>query len=101
MTGTYRLSLKAQNDMQELWLYIARNNPAAANRVEAELIDVFEKLAANPYLGHVREDLTDKPVRFWPLYSYHIIYVPENPLTIVRIVSGYREIGDVLEEELL
>jgi plasmid stabilization system protein ParE len=34
----------------------------------------MRKLAEYPGMGHLREDLADEPLRFWPLYSYLIIY---------------------------
>ncbi|MFY9589217.1 type II toxin-antitoxin system RelE/ParE family toxin [Rickettsia endosymbiont of Halotydeus destructor] len=62
-----------------------------------EVIEQFEqaffKLVTNPNIGSKREDLTNKPVRFWIVYSYYIIYDPTtNPLQILRIISSYRNI---------
>lgn len=55
-------------------------------------------LARNPELGHIRRDLTSKLVRFWPVYSYLIIYDPATqPLEIVRILSGYRDVAALLK----
>ena len=54
--------------------------------------------ARNPQIGHTRPDLTTKPVRFWPIYSYLIVYDPQSrPLEIVRILSGYRDIAALLK----
>lgn len=47
--------------------------------------------------GHKREDLTDKPVRFWPFKRrYLIIYIDHSLIEIVRILSGYRDIAGLL-----
>jgi len=55
-------------------------------------------LASNPGLGHTRRDLTSKPVRFWPVYSYLIIYDAETqPLEVIRILSGYRDVAAQLK----
>lgn len=55
-------------------------------------------LARNPDRGHLRKDLTTKPVRFWSIYSYLIIYDPATrPLEVVRILSGYRDIATILK----
>ena len=55
-------------------------------------------LARNPKLGHLRGDLTSTPVRFWPVYSYLIIYDPATrPLEVVRILSGYRDVAALLK----
>jgi len=36
----------------------------------AKLFEAFEVLAANPAIGHKREDLTAPPVLLWPVGSY-------------------------------
>lgn len=57
----------------------------------------MDMLAEHPQAGHVRTDLTKRPVRFWPVRScYLIIYKDNNPIEIVRILSGYRDIADLL-----
>jgi hypothetical protein len=54
-------------------------------------------LARNPRAGHERKDLTDLPVRFFPVYSYLIVYRPETtPLPIVAILHGRREVEKIL-----
>jgi len=56
----------------------------------------MDKLAENPMMGHVR-DLTNKPVRFWPFkWHYLVIYKDCDPIEIVRVLSGYRDIASVL-----
>lgn len=63
-----------------------------------EIQKAVEMLARNPDLGHIRKDLTSKPVRFWPIYSYLIIYDPAaRPLEIVRVLSGYRDLAKLLK----
>ena len=64
---------------------------------EAEA-DLTSLLSENPGVGHVREDLTDKPVNFWVVHSYLIVFRPETrPLQIVRVLSGYRDIVEQLK----
>jgi len=37
--------------------------------------------------------VTDKPVRFWSVYKYLIVYRPERkPLEILRIIHGMRDL---------
>lgn len=84
-------------DLDEIWLYIAQDNPRAADRVIGEIYDAIYALAERPTMGHTREDLTREPVRFWNVRSYHIIYCPDtDPIEIVRVVSGYRDISSLL-----
>jgi antitoxin ParD1/3/4/toxin ParE1/3/4 len=58
------------------------------------------KLARTPGMGHLREDLADEPLKFWPVYSYLIIYRPETrPLQIVRVLHGARDLRRLLSSE--
>ena len=57
----------------------------------------MDRLAEFPELGHLREDLTDKPVKFWPFkWHYLIIYKPSSPIEIVRVLSGFRDIINLM-----
>ena len=61
------------------------------------LYSAMERLADNPHMGHFREDLTDKTVKFWPFkWHYLIIYKPVSPLEIVRVLSGYRDLVHIV-----
>lgn len=92
-------SPEARLDLLEIWEFIARDNLDAADRVEREIQQAASMLSDNPEIGHRRSDLTTKPVRFWPVYSYLIVYDPAtNPLEIVRILSGYRDIATLLNK---
>src|SRR5436190_16911324 len=88
----YFFSPEARLDLLEIWEYIAADNLDRADRVEGEILESISKLAKNPMIGHLRRDLTSKPVRFWAVYSFLIIYDPETrPLEVVRILSAYRD----------
>ena len=90
-------SPEARHDLLEIWEFIAQDDLGAADRVEREIEQAVTMLARNPELGHIRGDLTSKQVRFWPVYSYLIIYDPKaRPLEVVRILSGYRDVAALL-----
>jgi plasmid stabilization system protein ParE len=61
----YRLTLKAENDFFTIWSRIAPDNLDAADRLEIEFFNAFQRIAERPDLGHFRRDLTEKPVRFF------------------------------------
>jgi plasmid stabilization system protein ParE len=93
----YVLSPQARDDLSELRDYIAQDDAAAARRVLNEVREAMRRLAQMPELGHVREDLADETLRFWPVRSYLIICRPEvEPIQIVRVLSGYRDIAQLL-----
>ena len=94
----YFYSPESRIDLLEIWEHITQDNMDAADRLEQEVESAVLMLTRNPELGHVRRDLTTKPVRFWPVYSYLIIYNPiANPLEVVRILSGYRDVAALLK----
>ena len=89
----FALTPRARDDLLEIWDYIARDSPDAADRVIGEMRRAMQRLAEMPGMGHVREDLADEALRVWPIYSYLIVYRPETrPLQILRVVSGYRDL---------
>ena len=93
MRGKYFLSLDAEKDIDEVVTYLANENPVAAHTFLDALYEAMDKLAENPHMGHLREDLTDLPVKFWTFkWHYLIIYKPISPVVIVRVLSGYRDI---------
>jgi antitoxin ParD1/3/4/toxin ParE1/3/4 len=60
----------------------------------------MQKLAEFPGIGHLREDVTDEPIRFWCVYSYLIAYRPHTkPLEILRIVHGARDLGPLFRRK--
>jgi plasmid stabilization system protein ParE len=71
---SYILAPEALQDLQELWDYIATENLDTTDRVIDTLFAAFERLAAMPGLGHRREDLTDRLLRFWTVDAYLVIY---------------------------
>ena len=93
----YYLSPEAENDIDEIITYIAQENPKVAHTFLDTLYDAMEKLSENPHLGHIREDLTNKYVKFWPFrWHYLIIYNPVSPIEIIRVLSGYRDIINII-----
>jgi plasmid stabilization system protein ParE len=92
----------AKSDLFEIWAYIAGNNEEAANRVEGAIFDACSIVVKNPLLGHVRPDLTTRPVRFWTLTrypNYAIVYRPEtSPLEIIAVLHGKRNIRRILKK---
>ncbi len=83
----------ASRDLDEIWVYIAEDSPSAADRWLDKLEKAIHLLASVPTVGHVRKDLTDKPVLFWPVGRYLMIYrADRQPIEIVRVISAYRDV---------
>jgi antitoxin ParD1/3/4/toxin ParE1/3/4 len=50
-----------------------------------------------PQQGHTRSDLTSRPYRFWPVFSYLIVYQPDPPpMRVIRIVHAARDVSPLL-----
>ena len=53
-------------------------------------------LAITPGAGHSRENLTDEPVKFWPVFSYLIIYDPATqPIGVARVLHGGQDLTPI------
>jgi plasmid stabilization system protein ParE len=93
----YFLSPIAEQDIDEIISFLAQENPKAAMKLLDALYEAMNMLAENPMVGHKREDMTNKLVRFWPFkWHYLIIYNDCSPIEIVRVLSGYRDISNLL-----
>jgi plasmid stabilization system protein ParE len=97
----YQFTPQAARDLFNIWSFIARDNPEAADRVEAAVFRACDLLADAPLAGRIRKDATSLPLRFWlvRLYSnYLIVYDPEKkPLQIIRILHGARDLPSILK----
>lgn len=95
--SSFVLADDAGVDIAELTDYLIEFSPGAAIRLRDELLTAFTRLAEYPHLGHHHVDLTRLPVRFWPVMGrYMIVYEPNQPLRILRVFSGYRDIAALL-----
>jgi plasmid stabilization system protein ParE len=86
----------ARQDLIDIWNYVADKDPAAAGGLIDRFEETFAQLAAMPGIGHRRTDLTSQPVLFWPVLRYLIVYRSGQALEIVRVLSGYRDISQIL-----
>jgi plasmid stabilization system protein ParE len=97
----FQLSPQAQEALDQLWdYYFSQGGTRLANRILAEIYDAIQRLIESPGLGHFRPDLTDKPLRFYRVYSIFLIYDPASqPLYIARVYHGARDIKRLMAQE--
>ena len=102
MRERYVLAPEAAFDLGEIWRYIKKQSSLEmADRVESVIRDRIVFLAANPGAGHWRKNLTDETVKFFPVYSYLIVYRPDTkPLQVVSILHGRRDVEQILKNRL-
>ena len=102
MTRRYVLAPEAALDLVQIWRY---NNKLGsieiANHVESVIRSKIVFLAASPGAGHWRRNLTTEAVKFFPVYSYLIVYRPETtPLQVIPILHGRRDVELILKDRL-
>jgi toxin ParE1/3/4 len=101
MKVRYVLSPEAALDLVQIWRYLKeRSGVEMADRVESAIREKIAFLAATPGAGHSRSDLTDEPVKFFPVYSFLIVYRPAEPLQVVSILHGRRDVERILNDRL-
>jgi len=84
---------------RSIWRYIADDSVELANRIEGEFYELFASLGRMPGQGHTRKDLTKRPVLFFSLYSFLIVYQANvTPIRIMAVLRGRRNVKRVLRE---
>jgi plasmid stabilization system protein ParE len=99
MTG-WKLTPEAEDDLFEIWAYVALDNRDAANEVEEAIYLACDLFSESPLAGRTRTDWTALPLLFWlvqPHKTSFVVYDPdEEPLKIVRIVHTARHLPSAL-----
>ena len=92
-----RLSEAAQVDLEDIWVYNAQDNVRAADRFLDRIHEMCSRLAESPRMGRKRDELS-RDIRSFAVGTYVIFYRPgEHGIDVARILSGYRDIEDILE----
>lgn len=82
---------EAENDLDEIWLYIAQDNPRSADRFLDHINEKINGLAYFPKMGASRDDIKDG-LRVFPVGNYLIFYFPlADGVDIVRVLHGSME----------
>ena len=88
-------STLAEKDLLEIWLFIAKDNPEAADRLLDRLSEASEALAKSPGMGRQREDLAPR-LRSFPVGRYVLFYrTTDTGIELVRVLSAYRDIRPI------
>lgn len=87
----------AENDLINIWLYIARDSQDAADRVFKATEKTFESLLTAPRMGTLYKAKRPRleGIRFFPVSKFqnYVIYYREHPqgIEIVRILHARRD----------
>lgn len=91
-----RTTVLAEQDLEEIWLYIAADNIDAADALIDELVEKSTLLAINVELGRARPELHEG-LRSFPVGNYVLFYRPESGgIELTRVLHGARDIGALL-----
>ena len=94
----YRLTPAAARDLEEIWLYTARNWSAnQADRYTEALEDAFDTLLAMPEIARERLEF-NPPIRIHPIARHAILYRIEQDYILVLRVLGCQQNWNVLLE---
>ncbi len=91
MTQVFR-SRRADEDLYEIWSYIQKDNPRAADALIAELTRKFELLAEHKGIGTPRPKV-HSDLRVFPVRRYLIVFRRiDDGIEIVRVVHSARDL---------
>jgi toxin ParE1/3/4 len=93
---TITLSPEADEDLIEIWGYLAREaSERVADRQLREVDTVCARLKAWPYSGRKRDELL-AGMRSVPIHPYVLFYrIQGNAIEIVRVLHGRRDIASI------
>lgn len=90
---------RAEEDLIEIWTFIASDDPTAADRLLNKIDEVCGLIAVNPELGPARPDLRPE-FRYHPVGRYLIFYrTVRGGIEIVRVVHGARDLPGLFGPE--
>ncbi|WP_457676536.1 type II toxin-antitoxin system RelE/ParE family toxin [Thiolapillus sp.] len=94
--AVFRKTAQAEEDLIDIWLYIAEDNQSAADNL---LDDIEQKgwlLAGNPKLGQARPDIA-KDFRYLSVGRYLMLYREITAgIELVRVIHGMRLLNELL-----
>jgi len=98
MSG-WTISPQANGDWDAIWHYwVEQAGDEAAERLRVDFIEAFDLLAERPMIGHKRSDVR-RPVRFWNVRDYVVIYWADtDPIEVLRLAYGAQEIPRIVSE---
>lgn len=97
------LSGAARQDLSDVWEFIARDNPRAADKVLKEVSSTLELLVLNPEAGRLCHFKNPKLAGVYSyvigqFHNYIVFYrFTGHTLEVVRLLHGARDIEALLE----
>lgn len=90
--GRVRQTATARRDVREIWDYIARDNPDAADRLVRSFNETLGRISDQPGIGRTREDLSPR-LHSFPVGNYLLFYrAASDGIELIRVLHGRRDI---------
>ena len=84
---------RAEDDLIEIWLYVAQDSPTAADRLLDRIETRCQQLSTLPFSGMARNDLLPE-ARHLVVDNHLIFYkVEKNEIVVLRVLGGRRNIA--------
>lgn len=99
------ISLKADEDLDGQFAYLAQDNPEVGVRFLDATRRAFEQLSEMPGIGSPREFKNPRlsGARVWPVPGFrnHLVFyqVTDEGIQVLRVLHAARDIPGLLEEE--
>ncbi len=89
----------ADDDLYDIWLFIAQNNTDAATQMLRKIKRSLLKLERNPLMGRDRPELVPG-LRSLLCQTYVVFYrLKGSDIELVRVLHGARDTGAIFESE--
>ncbi len=91
-------TVRAELDLDEIWLFIATDNVAAADALIDAIGQTACRLAEQPLMGRARPELAPE-IRSFPVDRYILFYRPvPNGVEIIRAIHSARDLPTLARE---
>ena len=92
-------TVQAEQDLDEIWLYIALDNPTAADAMLDAIDRRCRMLAREALIGRARPELA-AGLRSFAVARYMIFYAPsDDGILLVRVLHGARDLPTLADQE--
>lgn len=94
--ASLRFTRSAESDLLEAWLYVAEENPIAADHLIDKIETEGRNLLTHPELGRPRNELA-KGLRSWPTSTPYILFyfLDASGVIVARVLHHARDVPHI------
>ncbi len=93
-----RKTKEAEEDLLQLWIYIAQDNETAANHIYDQIEQKSLLYAENPEIGRTRHEVRTS-LRSFVIAPYTVFYQPiDDGIILVRVLHGSRDVRAIFSD---